>query len=325
VPDVALNSNPSTGYIIKCTDAGCPRGVPWFPVGGTSPAEPLMAAITADANEYALANGGGYLGYANPCLYGAGPGTFMDVTSGNNAFKVPGSYPAGPGFDLATGLGSPEANGFAAMVLACSTHGPAAQTPSVLTATTPKTPRSIRFGDVVTFQGNLTVGGAPMPSRAVYLELTQGPFIYLHKVMTDANGHWAKALSKALRRNTKWRVFFPGSDTERPAKSAPGAIYVRPTLTNAVGSHSIRQAQFVRVSGRSRPNMRGQRVALQIRRSTASTWRTAGLVPVRSDGTYRVSIRFGSTGTWRMRWHYAGGTNRAFLAATSPVQSVLVR
>ena len=56
VPDIALDANPNTGYIIECTSiaSGCPSGIPWFPVGGTSAGAPLMAAITADANTYSL-------------------------------------------------------------------------------------------------------------------------------------------------------------------------------------------------------------------------------------------------------------------------------
>ncbi|MDX6553066.1 MAG: hypothetical protein QOH74_1554, partial [Gaiellales bacterium] len=133
VPDVALNADPATGYIIKCTDLGCPKTHPWFPVGGTSAAAPLMAAITADANEYSVTNLGSNLGYANPCLYAAaGTSTFVDVITGNNAlFSNPGGYAAASGFDNATGLGSPEANAFADMVKACTTHAPASQSTTV--------------------------------------------------------------------------------------------------------------------------------------------------------------------------------------------------
>ena len=71
VPDIALDANPNTGYIIECTStaSGCPSGIPWFPVGGTSAGAPLMAAITADANTYSLAHGGQRMGFANPLLY----------------------------------------------------------------------------------------------------------------------------------------------------------------------------------------------------------------------------------------------------------------
>jgi kumamolisin len=324
VPDVALNADPTTGYVIKCTDVGCSQG-PWFTVGGTSAAAPLMAAITADANEYSVTNGGADLGYANPCLYAAaGTSTFMDVTTGNNAFKNPGSYFAGTGFDLATGLGSPEANAFATMVLACTTHVPSPQSASVLTAT-PASPVSVKPGQTVTIQGDLTSGGVPLAHRAVYIEFTQGPSFSLFTVLTDANGHWSRNFSTALKRNTRWQVFFPGSDTEEPAKSAAHAIYVTPTLTNTLSRHTVAVNQAFTVTGISKPNMSGLLVALQYRRSTSGAWRTLGKVRVASNGRYGGTVRIGIRGGWRLRWRYAGGTTSAFLTAESDVESISVR
>jgi hypothetical protein len=59
------------------------------------------------------------VGFANPALYRAAGSaygsTFTDVTSGNNDL-IPtngGLYPAGPGFDMATGLGTPKGGGLA--------------------------------------------------------------------------------------------------------------------------------------------------------------------------------------------------------------------
>jgi kumamolisin len=44
------------------------------------------------------------VGFVNPQLYQF-PGAFNDITSGNN-----GAFQAGPGWDAATGLGSPNGN-----------------------------------------------------------------------------------------------------------------------------------------------------------------------------------------------------------------------
>src|SRR6476646_2055660 len=110
VPDIALDANPNTGYIVECTSAasGCPSGIPWFPVGGTSAGAPLMAAITADANTYSLLHGGQRMGFANPFLY-SNPTLFSDITQGSNSINVSGLYKAAVGYDPATGLGSPKA------------------------------------------------------------------------------------------------------------------------------------------------------------------------------------------------------------------------
>ena len=117
VPDVSANGDPATGYMIYWNGSGdagltAPRG--WQAVGGTSAAAPAWAALIALANASARC-AGTRVGFANPALYYAA-GTayasdFNDITSGNNDMTGTngGLYPAGSGYDMATGLGSPNA------------------------------------------------------------------------------------------------------------------------------------------------------------------------------------------------------------------------
>jgi hypothetical protein len=78
-------------------------------VGGTSVGAPVFASMLALANERAGRTG---LGQLLPTLYrlgqesfsGTRPAVFHDIVAGDNGF------PAGPGFDLASGLGSPIAD-----------------------------------------------------------------------------------------------------------------------------------------------------------------------------------------------------------------------
>ena len=98
VPDVALDGNWDTGYITKFQGA-------WNPIGGTSAAAPLLAAMTADANTYSIAHGGGRLGFASPFFY-SHPGIFRDITVGTNNTVGGSKYPATAGYDLSTGLAS---------------------------------------------------------------------------------------------------------------------------------------------------------------------------------------------------------------------------
>ncbi len=119
VPDVSFDADPYTGYAIYCTVAasGCSAGTPWLPIGGTSAAAPMWAAITALANEKSLHDGNFNLGFLNPLLYQIGQnasGTnyandFHDVTSGTNDAFSDGKYPATPNYDMASGLGSANA------------------------------------------------------------------------------------------------------------------------------------------------------------------------------------------------------------------------
>jgi len=70
---------------------------------GTSLACPVWAAAAALVNEARSAAGKGPIGFLNPTLYAlAGSGALNDITSGTN-----GAYSAGAGYDLCTGLGSP--------------------------------------------------------------------------------------------------------------------------------------------------------------------------------------------------------------------------
>lgn len=98
-PDVSAVADPFTGVRIRFDQQDL--------VGaGTSQAAPIWAGLTALMNQYLLANGGHRLGDINPLLYrvaaGANAPGFRDVTLGGNAVDV-----AVPGYDLATGLGSP--------------------------------------------------------------------------------------------------------------------------------------------------------------------------------------------------------------------------
>ena len=84
--------------------------------GGTSMSAPIWAGITAVMDQYLLANGGRLIGNINPVLYrlqrsGALP-AFRDVTVGGNAVAM-----AGPGYDLVTGLGTPDVDKLARNLL----------------------------------------------------------------------------------------------------------------------------------------------------------------------------------------------------------------
>ncbi len=76
--------------------------------GGTSQAAPIWAGMTAVMDQYMVENGGRLIGDLNPLLYGvAAMGSrlpsFRDVVLGGNAVSS-----AAPGYDLVTGLGTPD-------------------------------------------------------------------------------------------------------------------------------------------------------------------------------------------------------------------------
>lgn len=126
VPDVSLNADPGTGYVVYCTiaAAGCQPSTPFVHVGGTSAAAPMWAAAIVLANQYQLAHHGTNLGFLNPTLYtllntnALYRQAFHDVVQGSNLY-----YPAGTGYDMVTGIGTPDVYGFALAV--ASLPGPA--------------------------------------------------------------------------------------------------------------------------------------------------------------------------------------------------------
>ena len=75
--------------------------------GGTSLAAPVWAGLTALINDFLQQHGGNPVGDLNPLLYRianqAPRPAFRDITQGANAVAR-----AGPGYDLTTGLGTPD-------------------------------------------------------------------------------------------------------------------------------------------------------------------------------------------------------------------------
>lgn len=93
VPDVSGDADPETGYSVLVDGES-------LVIGGTSAVAPLWSSLVALLNQKL----GRPLGFLQPALYGL-PQTsdaFHDITSGSN-----GAFAAGPGWDAATGLGSP--------------------------------------------------------------------------------------------------------------------------------------------------------------------------------------------------------------------------
>ena len=103
VPDISSVADPSTGVAIYATltDAGGRSSTGWYSGGGTSAGSPAQAGLLASA----VASRGESQGPGNvlPALYSASAAAYRDVTTGRNDL-----YPATPGYDLVTGLGSPQ-------------------------------------------------------------------------------------------------------------------------------------------------------------------------------------------------------------------------
>jgi len=122
VPDISANADEFTPYAEFCTanantpGSGCgfsagdtPPG--WFGIGGTSLSSPLWSAIIADRDSFQ----GHRTGNINPLvylLYNLAPNLFFHDITGvgpqQAAATNNGVFPTVPGYDLATGIGTPK-------------------------------------------------------------------------------------------------------------------------------------------------------------------------------------------------------------------------
>jgi hypothetical protein len=107
IPDVAWDADPNTGVYVY--DSYIRGGGGWYEVGGTSVGAPSWAGLIALADQNAatplttdsLTSRTEYSAAATSTLYAS---NYHDVTTGSNG------HAAGVGYDLATGIGSPQAN-----------------------------------------------------------------------------------------------------------------------------------------------------------------------------------------------------------------------
>ena len=111
IPDVAMLAD---GVSVVYTSSGVSVT---NPLAGTSCAAPMWAGFCALLNQQSVASGSGPIGFLNPAIYQLAtqtnyPNCFHDITTGNNiGTNSPGLFNATSGYDLCTGLGSP--NGMA--------------------------------------------------------------------------------------------------------------------------------------------------------------------------------------------------------------------
>ena len=119
VPDISANADQYTPYAEYCTgNSKTPNSVcgtfsssqptpGWFGIGGTSLSSPLWSGIAADRDSFQGHRSGNF----NPMVYRllrTNPGLyFHDITGAGQTTLNNGNFPTTPGYDEATGIGSP--------------------------------------------------------------------------------------------------------------------------------------------------------------------------------------------------------------------------
>ena len=130
IPDVSLTAD--NIYIIGDSSVISDEG-------GTSAAAPLWAGFMALVNQQTLANKGTPVGFINPTIYGLAQSAnytniFHDIVTGNNTNNVNTTlYSAVPGYDLATGLGTPNGSNFITAFLSANSNA----VPAIISAPAP--------------------------------------------------------------------------------------------------------------------------------------------------------------------------------------------
>jgi subtilase family serine protease len=330
VPDIALDADvwKSPYVIYTCTSGpGCGSGG-WSGWGGTSGAAPLMAGYTADINEYSIENGGTPLGFANPVLYSqwqSDPFLFRDVTVGNNDITGGSTWSAASGYDVATGLGSPDATELGIDTLDSSTQ------PTV-THVLASSPSVIKYGKQVLFSGTATVNGTPIANGLVWLVGHTSTGYHYWKTHTDSTGFWAFTLSTQINQRFAWYAEYQGTTGNRTSWTSTRTIAVIPRLSISAGLrrrsgsyHAALKHAFTLYFASS-PAMTKTSLVLQARRR-GGRWHTAFTAKTNRRGRISTRVYFSKTGRWYLRWVYHGGKRAPYrwASAVSPTAAFTVK
>ena len=176
--------------------------------GGTSCATPLWAAFIALVNQQAAANGKPSVGFINPAIYAIAAGSsyatcFHDVTTGNNTWSSsPNLFYATNGYDLCTGLGTPNGQ-------------------NLIKALAP--PDSLGITPLTGFTASGLVGG---------------PFSGAPQTFTLTNSS-ASSLNWSLINTLSWLNFSPGSGVLAGGQQTSVTASLAPAANSlAVGTYS---------------------------------------------------------------------------------------
>ena len=227
MPDVAFDAATAVP-VYDSYDFG--QSTPWEGVGGTSLSAPCWAGLIATADQLRATQGLASLDGPTqtlPALYGLPAADFHDITSGNNG------YPAGPGYDMCTGLGTPVASSLVPALAAWS-----ASTELVTATSSNNQPY---YGQSVTFTASvLAPPGTGTPTGTVTFR--DGSLI-LGTAPLGSNEQASfstSALTTGVHTITDWF----GGDSQLPANATLVTETVSPDSTTTVVEASASTLRF---------------------------------------------------------------------------------
>jgi uncharacterized protein (TIGR03437 family) len=233
VPDIALTAAGHDAYL--AFSGGVLDGFE-----GTSCPTPSFAGVVAILNQYLVAKGAqkqAGLGNINPEFYRlaqATPGVFHDVTTGSNIMPCAGGspdctigslgYSAGPGYDLVTGLGSPDA-----WNLVTQWNNPAAATATSLAAS----PTTVNWGGSAQFMATVTTPTASAPAAGTVTFTASGNTLGTSTLTAGTGNSATAALSVASLQLPAGKdtvtATYSGSPAFNPSSGSTMVTVVPPT------------------------------------------------------------------------------------------------
>ena len=167
LPDVALTAD-NVYVVYKSGHSGA--------FGGTSCAAPLWAAYTALVNQKAASLSHNPVGFINPAIYAIALGpnytsNFHDITTGNNiTTHSGGKWSAVAGYDLCTGLGTP--NG-PTLLASLTSSGGGGTNYTIAVSANPSNGGNVSGGGTYSSGSSVTVNASP-DSGYVFVNWTEG-------------------------------------------------------------------------------------------------------------------------------------------------------
>jgi len=237
VPDISFSAAGHDDYLIYYEGQ-------LYSVEGTSCSTPSMAGIVALLNQYQIKQGrqtAPGLGNINPQLYRlaeSSPTAFHDIVSGNNIVPcAQGSpdcgtgsfgYGAGPGYDLATGLGSIDANNLFTL------WNKAANS---VTVTLTASPTRASLNAAVSLTATVAASGSGTPTGTVAFSIFGGPS--LGTVALSASAPQTASLSVPLYQFDQAGTFYVAAQYSGDANFSPGGALARIQVTTPSGAAAV--------------------------------------------------------------------------------------
>jgi uncharacterized repeat protein (TIGR03803 family) len=340
VPDVAYDANPSTGVPVYITGTG------WLQVGGTSMSAPQWAALFALANSLRSQS----ISSAPSLLYSLATanyaGYYRDITSGSNG------NPAGVGYDLVTGLGSPLGNqlvvalagGFSSHAAAPAFFPPAAvyssaQNVTIVSATpgasiryttdgsTPTETNGTLYSGPVAISGSATLNAIAYENGLTDSPVASGAYTFEPQAASPAfslaagtyQGAQTVTITSATSGVTIHYTTDGSTPTEMTGKLYSGAVTVNATMIlNAIAFETGFADSSVTSSAYT---IGAPAAAVSIFSPPAGTYTTAQTVTI-STTTPGASIRYTTNGTNPSETYGTLYTSPVLISTTSTLKAI---